>query len=204
MDGVAAPVHDIEKMFALAPRIRRTDEYTTDVRGMGNHQHPETSRVLLRTVSRPNDLRTEDRFMMPSSPNESSGRRSLRDWHGWRVLGVTAMLAVIIALCVVFFGGRGDSEPKSNESSKQTARLAPARVLPRPPVDLVPDVNVVPEQLDGLQVLRIRTHAEGDEMIVDAATGKLLAVRNHLGRMTPIDPMSGKPMTMKDTLSKDT
>jgi hypothetical protein len=141
---------------------------------------------------------------MPSSSNDSPRRRSLRDWHGWRALGITTMLAVIVAFGVVFFGGRGDTEPKSSERSKQSARLAPVRVLPRPPVDLVPDVNVVPEQLDGQQVLRIRTHAEGDEMIVDAATGKLLAVRNHLGRMTPIDPMSGKPMTMKDTLSKDT
>lgn len=61
--------------------------------------------------------------------------------------------------------------------------------------------TIVLEQRDGAQVYRIRAHANGDEMIVDAVTGRLLAVRDAKGKTTlwPMSPMNGVESPQKSS-----
>ncbi len=60
-----------------------------------------------------------------------------------------------------------------------------ARALPVP-IDVVDPAlyRIVLDKMDGKQVVRICTRENGDELIVDAATGRLIAVREPNGKTT--------------------
>lgn len=121
------------------------------------------------------------------SPDAGATSASVRAWHGWWYLGMTAALSAIAVALIL--RGRDDKPHPVPPLGTQPDGVAHKmiRTLPQP-VSLVatditqPLYTIVPDEKDGAQVLRIRTHADGDELIVDALTGRLVAVRDSKGR----------------------
>jgi hypothetical protein len=138
--------------------------------------------------------------MSDNSPENGASIASLRAWHGWWPLAVTLSLSAI--LVAIILRGRGDKPniPPMPGTPPNAAISARVRMLPGPVSEAalaIDDVHtthyrIVSEDRDGVQVLRIRTHAEGDELIVDASTGRLVAVRDCKGKTVPwpASPMS--------------
>lgn len=141
--------------------------------------------------------------MTSPSPADRSPPPSLRDWHGWKPLAVIAALGAVLAAGILL-SGRDPSEAAPSASHPPQGR--PVRALPMPAIALAEAENGVPmvahDHFDGVPVLRIRTVEEGDEMVVEAATGRLLAVRDSQGRVTLWPPMTGTPTTMTEPVTK--
>jgi hypothetical protein len=136
--------------------------------------------------------------MTNDSPDNGAAPASVRAWQGWWPLAVTAALSAVVFAIIV--RGREDkpNAPSEPGTRPDAAAHKMIRVLPRPEtlvaVDAVqPQCNIVAEERDGTQVLRIRTHEFGDELIVDAVTGRLVAVRDSMGRTisVPMPPVTG-------------
>jgi hypothetical protein len=126
---------------------------------------------------------------MSNSLENGASNVSLRAWHGWWPLAVTLSLSAILVALILW---SREDKPKS-DFTPHAAFSPRIRMLPRPPIDMAAAIDnvepthfsVVSEERDGVQVFRIRTHGDGDELIVDALTGRLLAVRDSKGKITP-------------------
>mgnify|MGYP001392209743 CR=1 FL=1 len=111
---------------------------------------------------------------------------SPQSWHGWTTLLTTAVLGVAVAAFV--FHSFGDEQPKPpvplpadlNAVQSTSIRVPlPPEDLPTPPLH-----SVVKDVRQGVAVLRIRPLPLGDELIIDARSGKLIAVINAMGMTT--------------------
>ena len=139
--------------------------------------------------------------MMSPSPADRPPPPRMRDWHGWKPLAVTTGLAAVLVAGILLTG----REPSASAPPSQPPQGRPVRALPAPPIALEGENGlpmVAHDHFDGVPVLRIRTVDEGDEMVVEAATGRLLAVRDNQGRVTLWPPMTGTPTTMTEPVTK--
>ena len=125
-------------------------------------------------------------MMFSSSSDDPEKATSLAKWHGWKPLGVALIgSAVLIAGFTLFGRDRSADDPKS-----EAALIKRTRPLPPMPVPFLQDEAVlhsvqVDEQEGGTQVYRIKAQENGDELTIDAKTGKLLVVRDRNGRIIP-------------------
>lgn len=133
--------------------------------------------------------------MIYDSPEKGASPTPLRAWQGWWPLAATLLLSTLLVALIV----RNRDENPVNPHQRDVQHPPRARILPQPPdtAVAVADVqngpwNIVTDMLEGIQIFRIRTHANGDELIVDAATGRLLAVRDQTGKTLswPMSPMN--------------
>lgn len=129
--------------------------------------------------------------MSHDSPQAGEAAQTVRAWQGW--LPLTVVFAFCTVLLAIMMWRRGDSpakEPSGDNPPPVVHR--PMKLLPQPPTDAGPmtHARTMPQLIDSdvsgaSDVFRIRTHANGDEMIVDTKTGRLLAVRDSSGRTIP-------------------
>ena len=127
--------------------------------------------------------------MSNNSPENGASTASLRSWHGWWPLAVTLSLSAVLVAIILWDREDKPLVPSMPNASPDAVAQSRIRFLPPPPdaAEAISDApsmcySVVSEQRDGAQVLRIRTHAEGDELIIDAITGRLVAVRDSKGK----------------------
>ena len=115
--------------------------------------------------------------------SESSPRRgwlsNLRSWHGWRSLAVSVVLLLVGVAAVLLYHRPTPPDPPLPPADMKArfARLpvAPSPEPPAPAGVRLHSVTVAEEE--GKRVIKIRATPGGEELVVDAATGKLLAVR---------------------------
>lgn len=103
---------------------------------------------------------------------------------GWTPLAVCiGLCAIVLALMI----RRRDEPPAppAQEAQQQFVAARP-RVLPQPPIASPLLYSVTIENSAHGQILRIRARENGDELIVDAASGKLLSVRDANGKTVPV------------------
>lgn len=137
--------------------------------------------------------------MSNNSPENGASTAPLRSWHGWWPLAVTLSLSAVLVAVILWNREDKPLVPSMPNASPDAPTHSRIRFLPHP-IDVaeaasdVPSIcySVVPEERDGAQVLRIRTHVGGDELIIDAITGRLVAVRDSRGKTIawPVSPMS--------------
>jgi hypothetical protein len=131
--------------------------------------------------------------------------RGWREWQGWKPLTVACALSVALVAIVWWWNNDRKATAPTNAETQPLPR--PPRGLPVPvALDVNEDPDPIPlvarDNFDGVPVLRIRAGSEGDDIIVDAATGKLLAVRDNRGKLTRWARMDDVPMTMSEPMIK--
>lgn len=110
-----------------------------------------------------------------------STKPARRTWQSiGAVLFGASVAAAVVALIVAYSGAEVPPPPSGPPTQVEAA---PVRVLPLPP-QAEPVAHVIPNEFEGQPVLSIKTAAEGDEMLVDADSGRLVAVRDAEGRVT--------------------
>jgi hypothetical protein len=137
--------------------------------------------------------------MLTPSPGGSQST-SLLHWHGWKPLGVVVLLGGLLIAGVRWF----NDEPKVPVAKLPPGTQPPPR-LPTPVAAAEAGVSlslVARDHFEGVPVLRIRSQADGDEVLIEVATGKLLAVREMNGKLTRWSRMDDVPMTMMEPTIK--
>lgn len=139
------------------------------------------------------------KFSSPDSPAPAGGRPpGWRRWDGWLPLGVVVCLVVLIFGGVALWNREPPPEPQAPRSNR------PPRSLPVPVNVTVKEVELPPivarDEFDGVKVLKIRAQPAGDEILIEAATGKLMAVRDAHGKLTRWSHMPEVPMTATEPI----
>ena len=73
--------------------------------------------------------------------------------------------------------------PPLPEDRPEAVAVRAPRALPMPPEAIVNLYSVAHDQQNGAPILRIRARADGDEITIDAQTGRLLSVRAANGKL---------------------
>jgi hypothetical protein len=132
---------------------------------------------------------------MSNLPDDQSRKATISNWHGWKLLVATVSLSVVIVVAIWAWHDRPASPPPAAPPLGNEVVVI-KRALPMPPDFDKRFVGIA--HLKGIPVYRIQTSEYGDEMIVDLASGKLVAVRDFQGKTIWGQPMARSPMTMAD------
>jgi hypothetical protein len=140
----------------------------------------------------------------PLSPENPGPSRwvALKKWQGWGPL-VFSLVILLVGVLVIRFAQ--DDPAKVDPSLTQTHRLL------LPPPELLHKISVEVPDSDPIRngLVTIRT-PQGDELLVEVITGRLVAVRNGKS-LEATDPFTGKilphlkgrPVTMGPMDTKD-
>ncbi len=115
-------------------------------------------------------------MVTPSSSDSPSSYRLWR-WHGWKPLLVTL---VVLGVGLLGFLYWYDTTPPVPPRPDRPPVKISMRLPPVPPNQLLHRVMMGHE--NGRRVWRIIAVENGDEIIVDAASGTLIAIRDKLGK----------------------
>ena len=129
---------------------------------------------------------------IPSS-NDRPVRAKLRGSRGLKFGIVT--IALSIAVFSVIWKLRDDPAPMI---PKDTAPVHASKILQKPGTLGLPQARTIVEY--GALVYSIRTIDEGDEVLIDVATGKLLSVRDHKGLVIWGPRGKASPMNTSETI----
>lgn len=95
-----------------------------------------------------------------------------------RWLAPAAGMALAVGTGAVIWAFRAGPANPPPDAGAPDASLPNQKMLPVPPAEGAPGLHsVIPAMENGVRVLRIRVTPGGDELIVDAVTGRLLETR---------------------------
>jgi hypothetical protein len=115
-------------------------------------------------------------LLMTTSSDNPSKLSSLGNWHGWKPLIVTLSLSAAGVAAVLIWHEQPESPSKPAENLPLRTKSLPMPPDPERPL-------IVLKSGQEKRFYFIRNRDQGDEMIVDFQTGKLLSVRDSQGTL---------------------